>query len=168
MGGCRRRITLLRYVPGWARRGYYAPASGTVSHADLSGKFRRNRPNPVPVCCRLAVDRKHRAAGWERTALERQEFLRGLNGDYQRPRKDPELWERYLAERHEWDTLASSGEGRSITSISASQSDTSQPFAAQRWWLSVDVLNNGPGGLVVVVPITTAGYAACEVTLNLS
>ena len=39
-------------------------------------------------------------------ALERQEFLRGLNGDYQRLHSDPELWERYLAERHEWDTLA--------------------------------------------------------------
>jgi len=39
-------------------------------------------------------------------ALERQEFLRGLNGDYQRLRSDPQLWERYLAERHEWDILA--------------------------------------------------------------
>lgn len=39
-------------------------------------------------------------------ALERQEFLQGLNGDYQRLRSDPELWERYLAERHEWDALA--------------------------------------------------------------
>lgn len=38
-------------------------------------------------------------------ALERQEFLRGLNGDYQRLRNDPELWEQYLAERHEWDAL---------------------------------------------------------------
>jgi hypothetical protein len=39
-------------------------------------------------------------------ALERQEFLRGLNGDYQRLQGDPAQWERYLAERHEWDTLA--------------------------------------------------------------
>lgn len=39
-------------------------------------------------------------------ALERQEFLRGLNGDYQRLRNEPELWEQYLAERHEWDALA--------------------------------------------------------------
>ncbi|MBS9535286.1 hypothetical protein KIH27_16990 [Mycobacterium sp. M1] len=39
-------------------------------------------------------------------ALERQEFLRGLNGDYQRLRSDPELWERYLTERREWDALA--------------------------------------------------------------
>lgn len=39
-------------------------------------------------------------------ALERQEFLRGLNGDYQRLRSDPDLWEQYLAERQEWDALA--------------------------------------------------------------
>jgi hypothetical protein len=39
-------------------------------------------------------------------ALERQEFLRGLNGDYQRLRNDPELLEQYLAERNEWDALA--------------------------------------------------------------
>ena len=39
-------------------------------------------------------------------ALERQEFLRGLNGDYQRLRSDPELWDQCLAERHEWDALA--------------------------------------------------------------
>jgi hypothetical protein len=39
-------------------------------------------------------------------ALERQDFLRGLNGDYQRLRNNPELLEQYLAERHEWDALA--------------------------------------------------------------
>jgi len=39
-------------------------------------------------------------------ALERQDFLRGLNGDYQRLRDDPERWEQYLAERQEWDSLA--------------------------------------------------------------
>lgn len=39
-------------------------------------------------------------------ALERQEFLRGPNGDYQRLRNDPELWEQYLAECREWDALA--------------------------------------------------------------
>lgn len=39
-------------------------------------------------------------------ALERQEFLRGLNGDYQHLRNNPELWEQYVAERHEWDALA--------------------------------------------------------------
>ncbi len=39
-------------------------------------------------------------------ALERQEFLRGLDGDYQRLREDPARWEQYVAERHEWDALA--------------------------------------------------------------
>jgi hypothetical protein len=39
-------------------------------------------------------------------ALERQEFLRGLNEDYQLLRDDPERWEQYVAERQEWDTLA--------------------------------------------------------------
>lgn len=39
-------------------------------------------------------------------ALERQEFLRGVNEDYQRLQEDPERWEEYLAERREWDTLA--------------------------------------------------------------
>lgn len=39
-------------------------------------------------------------------ALERQEFLRGLNQDYQRLRNDPDLWEQYVAERQEWDSLA--------------------------------------------------------------
>ncbi len=38
-------------------------------------------------------------------ALERQEFLRGLNQDYQQLREDPERWEQYLAERQEWDSL---------------------------------------------------------------
>lgn len=39
-------------------------------------------------------------------ALERQEFLRGLDQDYQGLRDDPTRWERHLAERREWDTLA--------------------------------------------------------------
>jgi hypothetical protein len=39
-------------------------------------------------------------------ALERQEFVQGVNQDYQRLRDDPELWQRYLAERQEWDALA--------------------------------------------------------------
>lgn len=39
-------------------------------------------------------------------ALERQEFLRGLNGDDQALRNDPERWERYMAERRTWDSLA--------------------------------------------------------------
>lgn len=39
-------------------------------------------------------------------ALERQDFLRGLNEDYQQLRCDPERWQQYLAERQEWDALA--------------------------------------------------------------
>jgi hypothetical protein len=39
-------------------------------------------------------------------ALERQEFLRGLNQDYQRLQADPERWQQFLAERQEWDALA--------------------------------------------------------------
>jgi hypothetical protein len=39
-------------------------------------------------------------------ALERQEFLRGLNEDFRRLREDPERWEQYLTERQEWDALA--------------------------------------------------------------
>lgn len=39
-------------------------------------------------------------------ALERRDFLHGLNEDYQRLRSDPEQWERYVAERTEWDALA--------------------------------------------------------------
>lgn len=39
-------------------------------------------------------------------ALERQDFLRGLSGDYERLRGNPELWEQYVAERREWDALA--------------------------------------------------------------
>lgn len=39
-------------------------------------------------------------------ALERQEFLRGLNQDYQQLRNDTDRWQQYLAERQEWDALA--------------------------------------------------------------
>src|SRR5699024_8488505 len=39
-------------------------------------------------------------------ALERQEFLRGLDDDHQRLHDDPERREQYLAERREWDALA--------------------------------------------------------------
>lgn len=39
-------------------------------------------------------------------ALERQDFLRGLNQDYQQLRDDPHAWQQYLAERQEWDALA--------------------------------------------------------------
>jgi hypothetical protein len=39
-------------------------------------------------------------------ALERQEFLRGLSGDYRRLQSDPARWEAFVRERDEWDSLA--------------------------------------------------------------
>lgn len=39
-------------------------------------------------------------------ALERREFLRGLNDDYAHLRKNADAWRQYSAERAEWDTLA--------------------------------------------------------------
>lgn len=39
-------------------------------------------------------------------ALERQEFLHGLNEDYQRLHDDPQLRSEYLDEIRQWDTLA--------------------------------------------------------------
>lgn len=39
-------------------------------------------------------------------ALERQEFLRGLNDDYRRLHDEPERWQAYLDERQAWDALA--------------------------------------------------------------
>ncbi len=45
--------------------GYYAVASGSVSHSESGGKFRRNMPDPIPVILlsRLAIDRKHQGCG---------------------------------------------------------------------------------------------------------
>lgn len=39
-------------------------------------------------------------------ALERQEFLQGLNDDYRRLRDGPKRWEALMAERQEWDPIA--------------------------------------------------------------
>lgn len=39
-------------------------------------------------------------------ALDRQEFLQGLEGDYRRLRQDPEEWAEYQAERREFDPLS--------------------------------------------------------------
>lgn len=39
-------------------------------------------------------------------ALERREFLRGMNQDYQHLRDDPERWQQYVVESKEWDVLA--------------------------------------------------------------
>ncbi|GAC1592008.1 MAG: hypothetical protein NVS3B21_11170 [Acidimicrobiales bacterium] len=38
-------------------------------------------------------------------ALERQEFLRGLDDDYRRLRTDPAKWQALIAEREEWDHI---------------------------------------------------------------
>ncbi|SDU83996.1 hypothetical protein SAMN04488544_0772 [Microlunatus sagamiharensis] len=38
-------------------------------------------------------------------ALERQEFLRGLNEDYQALRADPSRWDQHVAEQRDWDVL---------------------------------------------------------------
>lgn len=45
--------------------GYYALASASVYHRDLSGKFRRNMPDPTPVILlsRLAVDTQEQGRG---------------------------------------------------------------------------------------------------------
>lgn len=45
--------------------GYYALSTGAVSHADCTGKFRRNMPDPMPVILlsRLSIDRKHQRRG---------------------------------------------------------------------------------------------------------
>lgn len=39
-------------------------------------------------------------------ALERVDFVRGLNEDFRRLREDPERWEEYQRERLAWDPLA--------------------------------------------------------------
>lgn len=45
--------------------GYYALATGAVSHAQATGRIRRNMPEPVPVMvlARLAVHREHQGMG---------------------------------------------------------------------------------------------------------
>lgn len=51
--------------------GYYALSTGAVSHADCTGKFRRNMPDPIPVILlsRLAIDRKHQGCGLRENLL---------------------------------------------------------------------------------------------------
>lgn len=59
---------------------YYALASGAVSPAATSGRFRRNMPDPIPVAVlgRLAVDQRRHGQGLGR-ALFRDSALRVLN-----------------------------------------------------------------------------------------
>jgi len=59
---------------------YYALASGAVTLAEATGRFRRNMPEPVPVAvlARLAVDRAHAGRGMGR-ALFRDSARRVLH-----------------------------------------------------------------------------------------
>lgn len=59
--------------------GYYALASASVHHRDVTGKVRRNMPEPVPVILlsRLAVDRKEHGAGLGKSLL-RDAILRAV------------------------------------------------------------------------------------------
>ena len=59
--------------------GYYALASGAVSAATGTGRFRRNMPEPIPVAVlgRLAVDQTHHGRNIGRT-LFRDSALRVL------------------------------------------------------------------------------------------
>lgn len=45
--------------------GFYSLATGSVLHAETSGRVRRNQPSPIPVILlgRLAVDRKEQGQG---------------------------------------------------------------------------------------------------------
>ena len=60
--------------------GYYALASGSISIHDVTGRFSRNMPNPIPVIvlARLAVDRAYQGRGLGR-ALFRDSARRVSN-----------------------------------------------------------------------------------------
>jgi GNAT superfamily N-acetyltransferase len=57
--------------------GYYALASGAIASQAVTGKFRRNMPEPIPVVilARLAIDNSYRGQGLGR-ALFRDAALR--------------------------------------------------------------------------------------------
>ncbi len=59
--------------------GYYALASASIHHRDVTGKVRRNMPDPVPVILlsRLAVDRKEQGHGLGKHLL-RNAILRSV------------------------------------------------------------------------------------------
>jgi GNAT superfamily N-acetyltransferase len=59
--------------------GYYALATGAVSHAAATGRVRRNMPEPIPVMVlgRLAVDREYQGTGLG-PALLKDALLRTL------------------------------------------------------------------------------------------
>ena len=60
--------------------GYYALAAGSIAVEDVSGRFKRNMPNPIPVVllARLAVDKAYQGQGIGR-ALFRDSALRVVN-----------------------------------------------------------------------------------------
>jgi predicted N-acetyltransferase YhbS len=60
--------------------GYYALAAGSIAVEDVSGRFKRNMPNPIPVVllARLAVDKAYQGQGIGR-ALFRDGALRVVN-----------------------------------------------------------------------------------------
>lgn len=59
--------------------GYYALASASVQYRDVTGKMRRNMPDPVPVILlsRLAVDRTEQGSGLGKSLL-RDAILRSV------------------------------------------------------------------------------------------
>ena len=91
-------------------------------------------------------------------ALERQEFLRGLTGT------TSACAAILTCGSNTWPSARSGtcigliwrgGLSRRPRSTSRTRASLSAPGGGG---VSVDILNNGPGGLVVVVPVTTAGY----------
>ncbi|MBI4472710.1 MAG: GNAT family N-acetyltransferase, partial [Acidobacteria bacterium] len=59
--------------------GYYALANGAVAHSDVTGRVRRNMPNPIPVMIvgRLAIDEAYQGRQLG-AALLRDAILRTL------------------------------------------------------------------------------------------
>lgn len=45
--------------------GYYALAAGSIAHAEVASKIRRNMPSPIPaiILARLAVDKAYQSQG---------------------------------------------------------------------------------------------------------
>ena len=76
--------------------------------ADDTTTVRVRRPDSERL--RLLAERQHttviEVVHSAIDALERQQFLSGLNDDYRQLREDPERWQAYLVEREEWDRLA--------------------------------------------------------------
>ncbi len=96
--------------PGWCRRAdlgvYISVCTDSMAADTTTVRVRRPDSERLHTLAKArqsaVIDVVHAAID----ALERQEFLRGLNGDYQHLHNDPEQWEGYLAERHEWGPLA--------------------------------------------------------------